>query len=268
MKRTSLLLTLWASAVSPSLLLGADCDQPLPTGCSSGRCMPAEDGGLLDVVDQFAGRIHADIRRLLHPVQAGLKQQFASNCDAGCDTWTEVDSHESHPSTAARPAQRHTGGAGSSRSVTFGETPDWGHSWTTQSGESNGNSRPTQLRQTPATPSNSDSQVNPFADEPQTSQRPVRGRTIQYQRTPSKPAYGQRYNSQASNTTSTADYWTPKNIDPSGRPILVTTVADEFESRDHLPAAGQPISLVRLQPQRLSQAPTYDNPLRPNGATR
>jgi hypothetical protein len=64
-------------------------------------------------------------------------------------------------------------------------------------------------------------------DEPRTSGRTIPGRTIEYQRkSPVRTQYGQRYNTQAQNT-STADYWAGSEQEKVTKAKSVKTVAAE-----------------------------------------
>jgi hypothetical protein len=223
MTRAQLLLALSAITGTASMLPASDCDGK---GKGKGSCQTIQDDrGLLDVVDDVAGRIHSGFSSSFSRM-AKLSSRFdrphVSRGSRGCD----CDSCQASNEMQGMQGQYST-------DQNFNES---------NAAPPNGTNQHPPIQLSPDAPADvppslrvpsptPDAQINPFMDEPvRSGSGRVRGRTIQYQqgarpiyqnapypapapsRGTTKPQYGQQYNSQAqSGGTASADYWSESN---------------------------------------------------------
>jgi hypothetical protein len=208
MKRAHFILAFCAIAGTVDLVGADECNGHC-SACT--QCCVRDDRGLLDWVDSFAGRIQQGVQRgtsNFGKVAGSISLRNShSNCDiasqgcgceltSGCSSCGKSDSsailetHDAPPRVPSHGDLKWTPAQPQPRPST-----------------QNGDSVLPSL-DIPSPRAVPDSQVNPFSDEPQASNR-VRGQTIQYrqpastlkQPRPRPSKYGQQYSSEAANSS-------------------------------------------------------------------
>jgi len=206
-------------ATSTGMVQAGDCDTCQVPNRATSTSACCDDSGLLDVIDQVAGRVHSELRVLSGSRSFGKSPLL---CDHGCDT---LIGHEAVHAHDPWDCPNCHGGDGAEMSETT--VIDDGTRQSTAPSSSAPVRQPSRLRSVPAPGVVPDEQADPFVDEPRTSGRMIPGRTIEYQRkSPVRTQYGQRYNTQAQNT-STADYWAGSEQEKVIKAKSVKTVASE-----------------------------------------
>lgn len=232
MTRAQILLALSTIASSAAIVPASDCDCSKPSKGTSCACA-RDDSGLLDVVDEVAGRFHAGFRTSLTKISRLQSKMKQPNC--GCEV---------QPTDCDCQACRSDGNSSFTESNSAPPMALPGHSIVPHGDV------PPSLKVPHPVP---DSQLDPFIDEPARSgQSRVRGKTIQYRsnngtnqpntnrpnnnrpntnqpnnsQPKAKPgstprvAYGQQYSSQARRMPSTAEYWAAGSSQPSGLQLV------------------------------------------------
>jgi hypothetical protein len=213
------LLLALLGATSAGMVQAGDCDTCQVPNRPASTCACCDDSGLLDVIDQVAGRVHSELRVLSGSRSFGKSHLL---CDHGCDILVGHEAVHAHD-TFDCPNCHDGGGADAVETTVI----DDGTGQSTAPSSSTPVRPPSRLRSVPAPGAVPDEQADPFVDEPRTSGRTIPGRTIEYQRkSPVRTQYGQRYNTQAQNT-STADYWAGSEQEKVTKAKSVKTVAAE-----------------------------------------
>lgn len=180
---------------------------------SDGPC--CTDSGLLDAVDQFAGRIQYGLIHFSRKFRSGIRSdrdwRSRSACDASCDSCCDsCCDGKSVPrieeSTASPPV-------------------------------SGNQSQHTKSRLPPTRTRVPDAEINPFEDDSQTNLRPLPIKNNRYQRlmptnaAKAEPTSMHHFDAQASRSLSTAEFWADSGL-PDQQPIpQITTASSESSAQ-------------------------------------
>lgn len=272
MKRAQFVMALWGVTGLAAGLQAGDCDCPKTSSCK--QCVCLDESGVLDHIDKVAGQFHASFKKNFRLISnlgkssssceagpscgceikpscgceikpsCGCEMKPSCGCEmkpsCGCEIKPSCD-HKAEPScgcelnatTAAEPQQSTT---------SLNKRPIQSHDY----------SPPNMVVPQPVP----DAQLDPFTDEPRSSQSKVRGRTIQYrtnsqpQYSPSqmqpsnlqsmpntrqRPAYGQQYNTQARYSTSSSPNMGDQRTSEQQRPLqLVAPASSETSTVDQV----------------------------------
>ncbi len=250
MKRAQFVMALWGVTGLAAGLQAGDCDCP-KSSCK--QCVCLDDSGALDHIDKVASQFHASFKKNFRLIS---KLGTTSSCEAGPTCGCEIKPTcgceikpscgcEIKPSCGCETKDSEPS-CGCELNATSSPVPTESNSappqttYNVRPSQSRENSPPNMLAPKPVP----DSQQDPFADEPRSSQSKVRGRTIQYrsngqpQNSPSqlqprnlqsmpnsqqRPTYGQQYNTQARNTATAGQHLGEHQ--PTQRPLQLVAPA-------------------------------------------
>ncbi len=221
MRGSPFLLAICGAIAGVGNLVAQNCDS---CGSISSRthCSCCDDRGLLDGVDQIAGRIHSGVNRMTRGLRremgVGLgslrRCKTCNSCASSCDgpSWHSGSCPSCGSGVSSDSVSHNEFDDVSAIPQPTAESPPAHHGLQHQNSPLPMQPPPRQLSPTPAAPMpqtapaqspysvptdppTRDSKVNPFADEPHASNmrsnvRRVPGRTIQYQRS-SRPVHRQ-----------------------------------------------------------------------------
>jgi hypothetical protein len=252
------------------------CDET--ARCASDACCNAApcctDSGLLDAVDQFAGRIQFGLIHFSRKLRSGLRSDRDWHSSSVCDEY--CDSGLLNHRSMNRKGQTSCTDCESCQS---GLVQDGNLQPIEESSASpptaEGKTQQTKLRSVPSRLRVPDSQVDPFQDDSQTNLRPLPTKNNRYQRLmptsagKAESTRNQHFDSQANRSLSTADlstadYWADGGLLPQQPIVQITTASSE--SAPQAAAIKKPYRVRVGDQESSSESPEQSisvSPLRP-----